>query len=205
MRGIFEEAARVASVMAFAISNAPRGEYRKFADRQWFEPDCGLPVFRDERGRPLVDQMVEMAWFATGRAMAMGHPKPGTGSAYTWTYRDANGDWLDPARTYRLRLPAPVPAKDFWSIVVYDLWTRSMLANGQTFPSRNSYAQGSADERRRVHRHLHRPRSTLWLRGELDSHTARERAGSRSCACTARPSHGSTGTWKPGDLEPVEV
>ena len=24
-------------------------------------------------------------------------------------------------------------------MVVYDLWTRSMLANGQPFPSRNSY------------------------------------------------------------------
>jgi hypothetical protein len=49
---------------------------------------------------------------------------------------------LDPTRIYRLRLPTPVPAKDFWSVVVYDLWTRSMLANGQPFPSKNSYAQG---------------------------------------------------------------
>jgi hypothetical protein len=72
----------------------------------------------------------------------MGHPKPGTGSAYTWTYRDADGVWLDPRRSYRMRLPAPIPAKDFWSVVVYDLWTRSMLANGQPFPSLNSYTPG---------------------------------------------------------------
>ena len=140
MRGILEEAARVASVMAFALCNAPRNDYRLYPDRQWFNTPPGYPSFHDDQGRPMVDAMVQMAWFATGRAMAMGHPKPGTGSAYTWAYRDANGQWLDPARSYRLRLPAPVPAKDFWSVVVYDLWTRSMLANGQPYPSRNSYA-----------------------------------------------------------------
>ena len=140
MRGILEEAARVASVMAFALCNAPRDAYRLYPDRQWFATPPGYPSFHDDQGRPMVDAMVQMAWFATGRAQAMGHPKPGTGSAYTWAYRDANGQWLDPARSYRLRLPAPVPAKDFWSVVVYDLWTRSMLANGQPYPSRNTYA-----------------------------------------------------------------
>ena len=120
---------------------APR-RARRYPDRQWFGDVPGYPSFRDARGRPLVDAMVEMAWFATVRAQAMGHPRPGTGSAYTWTYRDAAGAWLDPARTYRLRLPAPVPAKDFWSVVVYDLWTRSMLANGQPYPSVSSYAPG---------------------------------------------------------------
>ena len=27
----------------------------------------GIPAFRDPRGRPKVDKMVELAWFATGR------------------------------------------------------------------------------------------------------------------------------------------
>jgi hypothetical protein len=72
----------------------------------------------------------------------MAGAKAGVGSAYTWAYRDKNGDWIDPARTYKLRLPGPIPAKDFWSVVVYDLWTRSMLANGQPFPSLNSYSKG---------------------------------------------------------------
>jgi hypothetical protein len=35
-------------------------------------------------------------------------------------------------------LPANVPAKDFWSIVVYDNQTRSMLQTDQQFPSLNS-------------------------------------------------------------------
>jgi hypothetical protein len=142
LRGILDEAARVGSYMAFATANAPRDPFRRWDDRQYFGTLAGYPTFRDEHDRPMVDLMVRMAWFATGRAMAMLGEKAGVGSAYTWEYVDASGDWIDPHRTYRLRLPGPIPAKDFWSIVVYDLWTRSMLANGQAHPSLNSYSPG---------------------------------------------------------------
>jgi hypothetical protein len=30
---------------------------------------------------------------------------------------------------------------NFWSVVVYDVWTRSMLTNGQEAPSLNSFAE----------------------------------------------------------------
>jgi len=40
---------------------------------------------------------------------------------YTGTYRDAHGAWLDAARSYRLHLPGPVPANNFWPVVVHDL------------------------------------------------------------------------------------
>jgi hypothetical protein len=65
-----EEAARVASVMAFALCNAPRNDYRRYPDRQWFNTPPGYPSFHDDQGRPMVDAMVQMAWFATGRAAA---------------------------------------------------------------------------------------------------------------------------------------
>src|SRR5262249_55369077 len=120
-RAILDEAAKVGSYMAFALCNAPRRDYRKYPDRYWYGTVPGYPTFVDKHGRPLIDAMVEMAWFATGRAQAMGSVTPGVGSAYTWEYRESSGDWIDPARTYRLRLPGPIPAKDFWSVVVYDL------------------------------------------------------------------------------------
>jgi hypothetical protein len=138
MRAILDEAARIGSYQAFAITNAPRQDPRRTPDRQWFNPPVGYPSFVDDRGRPMIDEMVSMAWFATGRATAMAGAKPGVGSAYTWAYRDANGDWIDPARTYRLRLPGPIPAKDFWSVVLYDPQTRSELQTPQPYPSKNN-------------------------------------------------------------------
>ncbi|MCX7305245.1 MAG: DUF1214 domain-containing protein, partial [Hyphomicrobiales bacterium] len=38
---------------------------------------------------------------------------------------------LDGGKTYKVTLPAPVPAKQFWSFVVYDNITRSLLETDQ--------------------------------------------------------------------------
>jgi hypothetical protein len=57
-----------------------------------------------------------------------------------WTYQDAEGRWLHGDRTYQLTLPEGIPIANVWSVVVYDVWTRSMLANGQAAPSITSFA-----------------------------------------------------------------
>ena len=63
---------------------------------------------------------------------------PGVGSQYALADHDAAGVYLDGGTTYQLTLPPEVPAKDFWSVVVYDPQTRSELQTDQAFPSRNS-------------------------------------------------------------------
>jgi hypothetical protein len=60
-------------------------------------------------------------------------------------YLDANGDPLDGAKTYKVTLPADVPVEDFWSFVVYDNQTRSMLQTDQQFPSVSS-AKGQVQQ-----------------------------------------------------------
>ena len=62
----------------------------------------------------------------------------GVGSQYALATVDSEGRALDGAASYKLTLPANVPAKDFWSIVAYDNQTRSMLQTDQQFPSLNS-------------------------------------------------------------------
>jgi hypothetical protein len=37
-----------------------------------------------------------------------------------------------------MNVPANAPAKDFWSVVLYDPQTRSELQTGQPFPSKNN-------------------------------------------------------------------
>jgi hypothetical protein len=66
----------------------------------------------------------------------------GKGSQYAWADRDSKGNYLDGAKTYRLRLPKDVPAAAFWSVVVYDPQTRSELRTGQRFPSKNGIKDG---------------------------------------------------------------
>ncbi|HEY7304221.1 MAG TPA: DUF1254 domain-containing protein [Bryobacteraceae bacterium] len=75
----------------------------------------------------------------------------GAGSKYAGAFKDSKGDWLMGDNNYRLHVPANVPAKDFWSVTVYDAETRSMIDTDQSLSGRDSYQKlkantdGSAD------------------------------------------------------------
>jgi hypothetical protein len=104
----------------------------------------------------------------------------------------ADGNPFDGAKTYRLNIPANAPAKDFWSVLLYDPQTRSEL---QPFPSKNNKrdklitnADGSVD----LYFGLRAPAG----RRPTGSRRFPAGAGSQSSASMARSSRGST---KPGD------
>jgi hypothetical protein len=63
-------------------------------------------------------------------------------SQYIVTERDAGGRYLDGGKNYSLHLPPNIPAKRFWSLLVYDPQTRSMLQTDQQFPSISSLKKG---------------------------------------------------------------
>jgi hypothetical protein len=54
----------------------------------------------------------------------------GTATFYLDLAEDKNGVWLDGGKSYKLVVPPNVPARDFWSVVAYDLetaaWIRDM-------------------------------------------------------------------------------
>ena len=63
-------------------------------------------------------------------------------SQYAITEHDAAGKYLDGGKSYRLHLPPGIPANNFWSLLVYDPQTRSMLQTDQRFPSISSLKEG---------------------------------------------------------------
>ena len=79
-----------------------------------------------------------MFYQATLNTPAMTMKMIGVGSQYAGIATDSNGDPFDGAKSYRLTIPADVPAKNFWSIVVYDTQTRSELQTGQPLPGKNN-------------------------------------------------------------------
>jgi len=76
-------------------------------------------------------------YIATVNTPAMVTKMVGLGSQYAGAMRDPDGNPFDGGKSYKLTIPANVPAKDFWSLVVYDTQTRSELQTSNPFPSLN--------------------------------------------------------------------
>ena len=68
----------------------------------------------------------------------------GAGSAYAAAFVDAQQRPFNGSKTYKLHLPPNIPARQFWSLVLYDTQTRSMLQTDQQFPSISSEKKGVA-------------------------------------------------------------
>ncbi len=60
------------------------------------------------------------------------------GSQYLIQTVDSKGEYFDGSKTYKVTLPANIPAGKFWSFTVYDNQTRSMLATPQRYPRAGS-------------------------------------------------------------------
>ena len=81
-------------------------------------------------------------YYATGITPAMALKMVGIGSQYAAATTDSEGKPLDGSKTYKITLPPNIPAQNFWSFVVYDNQTRSMLQTDQQFPSISSQKAG---------------------------------------------------------------
>ena len=84
-------------------------------------------------GRSLLDERTAFFYGAFGTSAGMVKSFEGKGSKYINTFTDKTGAFLMGENTYKLVMPANVPAKDFWSLTIYDTDTRSMLKNGARF------------------------------------------------------------------------
>ncbi len=140
MRRILAEAADVGAATARALAARPREDehYLYPGEGVWQLPFIGgsYEFLRD--GARLLDSRTYMHFYATGITPAMTMRMVGRGSQYGVAYLGADGRPLDGSLTYVVHLPPDVPAKDFWSFVVYDNQTRSMLQTDQQFPSVSS-------------------------------------------------------------------
>ena len=143
MKAILTDAVAVGNATARAIVFAPRDERMKFyPDRQWATAFIGGRYDFMNDGERMLDARTLFHYYATGITPAMASSKPGTGSAYAYAGRDAKGEYLDGGKTYKITLPAPIPVGQFWSFMVYDGQTRSMLETDQQLAGLDSNQKG---------------------------------------------------------------
>ncbi|MHC4181354.1 MAG: DUF1254 domain-containing protein, partial [Planctomycetota bacterium] len=152
MKRILTDAAAVGNATARATVFATRDPESFFYENSaWKTGFIGGSHEFQRNGVRLLDARTMFFYYATGITPAMSAKMVGVGSQYAGATVDSEGQAFDGGRTYRMRIPPEAPAKDFWSLVVYDNQTRSMLQTDQQFPSLNSQrgvkqnADGSTD------------------------------------------------------------
>lgn len=144
MEKVLTDAVAIGNAAARSISYFPRdpGNYTYGPDSAWVMAyaDKDTAFTRDGAYRLDPRVLFHFGYICVSPAMAV--TVPGKGSDYAMAMLDANKQTLDGSKTYKLRLPANIPVKDFWAVTMYDTQTRSQLQTDQQFPTLDSYREG---------------------------------------------------------------
>jgi hypothetical protein len=144
MKRILSEAAAVGNATARALVFRSRlKEAYFYPNSAWCTPFVGgSHEFLAQPGVRNLDARAFFFYYATGITPAMAMKMVGVGAQYAVAFVDSEGRPFDGSRTYKVHLPPGIPAKDFWSFVLYDNQPRSMLQIDARFPSLGSQAKG---------------------------------------------------------------
>ncbi|MDA9523649.1 hypothetical protein XI06_26090 [Bradyrhizobium sp. CCBAU 11434] len=152
MKKILTEAALVGDATARTINGRLRiKESYYYPDSAWRTGFFGGYKF-EENGARILDAYSAFFFYATGVTPAMDSKSVGEGSQYMAAFVDSQNEPLDGGKNYKLHLPPNIPVKQFWSVILYDNQTRSMLQTDQRWPAATSQnpkllpnADGSVD------------------------------------------------------------
>jgi len=138
MKKILTEAAAVGDATARAINYRMRLKEAYFYEKSaWRGGFLGGYKFEDNRAL-ILDSYSAFFFYATGVTPAMDSKTVGEGSQYMAAFVDSEGKPLNGGKNYKLRLPPNIPVKNFWSVILYDNQTRSMLQTDQKWPAVSS-------------------------------------------------------------------
>lgn len=205
IRGILKKAAKIANAQRRVQSFANRHTNRKvWNDRQW-EWIGVRKEDRDFNAKNHVGHDVLETWFyqAVGTSPAIFRNQEDSGSLYWLGLRDNKGEYVDGAKTYKLKIPLPVPAKLFWSVTVYDAETRSPITTDQNKAMLNSQFKLKNKMRSKNNDLYFGPKPPKW-KSEQWIKTIPNKGWFVYFRVYEPEAAAFNGKWKPGDFEEIK-
>jgi hypothetical protein len=150
---LLQKAVETAPKMILALRQLgrPDGRNRYYKDRQYENAWAGATSEWLQDSYLDVNQRATYFQVAYSSAPAMVIRTLDAGSKYPFTLRDAQGEFLDGSKTYKLHLPSDPPAALFWAATAYNITDGTMVEAPQLMPSINGFnkvatnADGSVD------------------------------------------------------------
>jgi hypothetical protein len=128
----------------------PGSAWMNFLFESGSEFETPIPLVTREGVKPFpptgyrqLDARTAFFYGVTGITPAMAMRLPGIGSQYLFAMVDANKQFFDGGKTYKVTLPKGIPQANFWSFTLYDNQTRSMLDTPQRYPRAGSQSYPS--------------------------------------------------------------
>jgi hypothetical protein len=215
MKRILTEALALANATSRSLFMKPRDpDWYYYSGSAWFNSlfvsgyqfETPIPVITPEGAKPFPPTgyrtLDARTWFfygVTGITPAMAMRVTGIGSQYLLASLDADKNFFDGAKTYKVTLPKGIPEEKFWSFTVYDNQTRSMLDTPQRYPRAGSQsypspaAEPNADGSTTVY--LVPPSQRAYGAG-TGYRPCPAKVGSQSCASTV---HSNPSSQRSGD------
>lgn len=119
------DGAEIGQLMAIANSFDKRFASARYGGR--WDRVVNVAMSQQSEFYSQLDERASWFYEAVGLSEGMTTKIPGQGQAYLSTYRDADGQWFDGGKSYRLRIPPNVPAAQWWSVALYDIETRCFI------------------------------------------------------------------------------
>ncbi|MCL4778107.1 MAG: DUF1254 domain-containing protein [Gammaproteobacteria bacterium] len=154
MRKILTDALAAGNATSRSLLMAPRAaDWYYYPGSAWsnflfvsgHEFETPIPMITQEGVKPFpstgyrtLDARTAFFYGITGITPAMAMRLPGIGSQYLLAFQDANKQFFDGSKTYKVTLPKGIPEAKFWSLTLYDNQTRSMLDTPQRYPRAGS-------------------------------------------------------------------
>ena len=159
MKKIITEAAAVANATSRSLFMNPReADWYYYPGSSWqnylfvtgYQFETPIPEITPEGVKPFpptgyrtLNARTNFFYGITGITPAMAMRLPGVGSQYLWANVDADKQYFDGGKTYKVTLPKGIPEANFWSFTLYDNMSRSMLDTPQRYPRAGSQSYPS--------------------------------------------------------------
>ncbi len=131
MTKILNDAAMVGELTARANAYDKRFKGAKVWEGKKWEYANMVELNQEDSNYTQVDQRASWFYEAIGNSTGMQGRILGFGQAYLETSKDKDGHWLEGSKNYKIHIPADVPARQFWSITLYDNVTRYPVVTDQ--------------------------------------------------------------------------